>query len=175
VFADFPGRALISAIIGVNTRRFHHGQFDVGVIPATATGCSKPEDAVAIEIDNEDDDNINNAGGWVGGTSNNNSSTTFRFCRVDGSKFRPLAGAANARERDLRNAGRAHGLHGSHALKPLLEHERLPALRAEEPTHPFETLDLLGVVVWPISCATSASCSKAVPWKVKLGDWLATS
>ncbi len=93
VFSDFPGKGLISAIIAVNTRRFNHGDYDVGVSPATATGCSRPEDAVTIHTDDEDHNNINNVSGWVGGITQDSGGTTFRFCRVDGSAFHPIAGA----------------------------------------------------------------------------------
>jgi hypothetical protein len=99
VMADFPGKGLISAIIAVNTRRFNHNDYDVGVIPPTVSGCSKPgdpedpEDNVAIYMDDEDHDNKNSAGGWNGGITQDHFGTTFRFCRVDGSKFHPFNSA----------------------------------------------------------------------------------
>lgn len=93
VFADFPGKGLISAIIAVNTRRFNHGQHDVGVIPATASGCPNPEHLVTIRMDDEDRNNNNSIGGWIGGFTQDSAGTTFRFCRVDGSRFQPMAGA----------------------------------------------------------------------------------
>ena len=96
VMADFPGKGLISAIIGVNPRRFNHGDHDVGVIPASATGCTKPEDVVTIHMDDEDHRNANEGHGWTGGCTQDNSGTTLRFCRVDGSGFHPLFGAGVA-------------------------------------------------------------------------------
>lgn len=91
VFAEYPGKGLISTIIAVNKRRANHGAQDVGVIPTQPGGCGKPEDAVTIHLDNEDDNNGNNAGGWHGGVTQDSSGTTFRVCRVDGSAFRPLS------------------------------------------------------------------------------------
>jgi hypothetical protein len=105
VYADFPGKDLISAIIDVNWRRFH-GDEDVGVIPEGSFwdrntlqlqrgGCDKPENTVQIHTDDEDDGNLNSTytGGWKGAIDQDSSGTTLTVCRVDGSKLRPWSAA----------------------------------------------------------------------------------
>ncbi|QSQ19145.1 hypothetical protein JY651_27775 [Pyxidicoccus parkwayensis] len=61
----------------------------VGVIP-NAAGCPNPADLLTFNMDDEDKKNANSRGGWIGGITSNNN-TTWRFCRVDASKFKPLS------------------------------------------------------------------------------------
>lgn len=68
------------------------GTYDVGVIPAT-TSCPVGSAFSEIHMDDEDKKNASKLYGWVGATYDK---TTFRFCRVDGSLLRPLAGASPA-------------------------------------------------------------------------------
>ncbi|WP_164014417.1 hypothetical protein [Pyxidicoccus trucidator] len=61
----------------------------VGVIPDTDT-CPPGSPLLSLHMDNEDHDNENNRAGWIGATISDRN-TTFRFCRVDGLQFKPLA------------------------------------------------------------------------------------
>jgi hypothetical protein len=61
----------------------------VGVIP-DARGCPKSSDLVTFHMDDEDKKNANTRGGWIGGITSTDN-TTWRFCRVDASKFKPLS------------------------------------------------------------------------------------
>jgi hypothetical protein len=63
--------------------------YAVGVIPQTAA-CPAGTSLVSIHMDDEDTRNQSAAGGWIGATTSNGN-TTFRFCRVDGRQFKPLA------------------------------------------------------------------------------------
>jgi hypothetical protein len=62
--------------------------FDVGVIPTNAA-CPNANQVVWIYMDDEDDGNTNSRQGWIGATSSG-VNTKFFFCKVDGTKFRPL-------------------------------------------------------------------------------------
>gem|GEM_PF-3510991 len=64
----------------------------VGVIPE-GQGCPNWNDLVVIHMDDEDKRNANGRSGWIGGITSNNN-TTWRFCRVDGRKFKSLSQAS---------------------------------------------------------------------------------
>lgn len=66
--------------------------YDVGVIP-NADACPAGVEKITIRMDDEDDGNANSRSGWLGATLSSNN-TTFKFCRVDGSQFRPLTTTA---------------------------------------------------------------------------------
>lgn len=61
----------------------------VGVVPNSAT-CPQGVSRVELYHDDEDNRNANSRWGWLGGTVSN-SNTLFRFCKVPGSGFYPLA------------------------------------------------------------------------------------
>ncbi|MHA7629353.1 hypothetical protein [Corallococcus sp. M7] len=61
----------------------------VGVIPEGKT-CPNPADLLTFHMDDEDHNNENSRGGWIGGITSTDN-TTWRFCRVDASKFKPLS------------------------------------------------------------------------------------
>jgi hypothetical protein len=65
------------------------GLFDVGVIPSTPS-CPAGSEPIQIHMDDEDSNNANSRWGWLGATIND-TNTTFRFCRVPGDRFLPLA------------------------------------------------------------------------------------
>jgi hypothetical protein len=60
--------------------------FDVGVIPGVGVQC--PGEELTIYMDDEDSDNANRRSGWIGRTEST-TNTRFRFCRVQGTQFRP--------------------------------------------------------------------------------------
>jgi hypothetical protein len=62
--------------------------YDVGVIPDG--GCPYASQAVTLHMDDEDRRNANGRWGWRGAITSD-SNTTLRFCRVDGTKFKPLS------------------------------------------------------------------------------------
>ncbi len=72
------------------------GRHAVGIIPngTSANNCppmnaySNKRELVTIHMDDEDSRNNNGRSGWHGGISSSRN-TTFRFCRVDGTKFKP--------------------------------------------------------------------------------------
>jgi hypothetical protein len=66
------------------------GAWDVGVIPKKPWGCPAGSEYIQIYMDDEDSGNNNYNWGWVGATQQNSSGTRFGFCRVDGTKFKPL-------------------------------------------------------------------------------------
>lgn len=68
-----------------------YGRFsrDVGVIP-DGPSCPGGASPLTISMDDEDYQNANSRGGWIGATTSTNN-TTFRFCRVPGTLFRPLS------------------------------------------------------------------------------------
>lgn len=61
----------------------------VGVIPEGKT-CPNPADLITLHMDDEDHKNDNSRGGWIGGITSTDN-TTWRFCRVEASKFKPLS------------------------------------------------------------------------------------
>ncbi|NTX01967.1 hypothetical protein [Myxococcus sp. CA040A] len=63
---------------------------DVGVIAGSA-GCPSSAPALWMHMDNEDSRAASYLRDWVGSTQLDEArNTTFRFCRVDGAKFKPL-------------------------------------------------------------------------------------
>lgn len=66
--------------------------YDVGVIPDTTCPGSTE---VTITMDDEDDSNNNDSDGWIGGTESGDN-TTFHFCRVSGTSFKPLTTSADS-------------------------------------------------------------------------------
>jgi len=66
--------------------------WDIGIIPAS-TSCPYGGALREIHMDDEDNNNKSKVFGWVGATESSHN-TTFRFCRVDGSNFFPLAWAS---------------------------------------------------------------------------------
>jgi hypothetical protein len=73
------------AVIGNAT----YPTYTVGVIPHTAS-CPSGAPLITLKMDDEDSDNASSRSGWTGATISNGN-TTFRFCRVDGRQFYPLA------------------------------------------------------------------------------------
>ncbi|MCY1043253.1 hypothetical protein OV208_18190 [Corallococcus sp. bb12-1] len=65
------------------------GPYDVGVIPKK-NGCPAGSEFIQIYMDDEDNNNANYNWGWIGATQQSGNGTRFGFCRVDGTKFRPL-------------------------------------------------------------------------------------
>jgi hypothetical protein len=61
----------------------------VGVIPQTAE-CPPGSSMITIHMDDEDTNNANARAGWIGAIVSDRN-TTFRFCRVEGSQFKPLS------------------------------------------------------------------------------------
>jgi len=68
---------------------YYYGNYDVGVLMGT-TGTCPNGNFFQIHMDDEDSGNTDKAVDWIG-ASVNNGNTTFAFCRVDGTKFHPLA------------------------------------------------------------------------------------
>lgn len=66
--------------------------YDIGVIPVS-TSCPNGGALREIYMDDEDHNNASSVVGWVGASV---KGTRFRFCRIDGSNFRPLASASAA-------------------------------------------------------------------------------
>ncbi|QRK04746.1 hypothetical protein JQX13_31555 [Archangium violaceum] len=83
--SDQDGLKGVSAVSSFSTPK---GNYDVGILPAVAS-CPGQTAPVEIYLDNEDNDNANGRGGWIGATISDRN-TRFRFCRVNGLKFRPL-------------------------------------------------------------------------------------
>jgi hypothetical protein len=65
---------------------------DIGVIPNDNDDC--PGERIGLALNNEDDDNQNKREGWIGATESGRN-TTFWFCRVDGTQFRPVRSTDN--------------------------------------------------------------------------------
>ncbi len=63
------------------------GQVDVGVIPGSAS-CPAGSELITIFMDDEDHNNANSRSGWIGAIASGHN-TTFVFCRVDGTQFKP--------------------------------------------------------------------------------------
>ncbi|WP_438026386.1 hypothetical protein [Sorangium sp. So ce233] len=72
-----------------------NGVYDIGVIPASGQSCPAGSAEIMIHMDDEDRRNISSARGWTGRISSNDENTTFYFCEVDGSLFRPLSTVNN--------------------------------------------------------------------------------
>ncbi len=66
------------------------GAQDVGVIPKKPGVCPPGSEYIQIYMDDEDRNNANYNWGWVGATQQSSAGTRFGFCRVDGTKFKPL-------------------------------------------------------------------------------------
>jgi hypothetical protein len=60
--------------------------YDIGVIPDVDQAC--PGEEVLIHMDDENTSNANARSGWIG-RNTSTTNTTFRFCRVSGTAFRP--------------------------------------------------------------------------------------
>lgn len=87
------GSVAISKVVITETTTPSPEGYWVGVIPGTGT-CPSSSSLITVHMDDEDNDNENSRAGWIGAITSNNN-TTFRFCRVDGRQFYPLA-ATNA-------------------------------------------------------------------------------
>jgi len=62
----------------------------VGVIPNKAGDCPNDSEELTIYMDDENSDNRNKSSGWNGAIESTKN-TKFRFCRVNGSIFKPVS------------------------------------------------------------------------------------
>jgi hypothetical protein len=69
------------------------GVYEIGVIPGSAS-CPQGSALIDIYMDDEDHNNNNSAWGWHGAIITG-SNTRFRFCKVDGTAFKPLQTPCN--------------------------------------------------------------------------------